>query len=142
MAASLLSSGGRPDVRTDHLGVIVKTGRSKHKFARTLTMVYDKEKEGLLAAEKTYKLLQDTKKVIDMSISGLRRLYRIFYDAMASADISSWSSARSDARLGRWKKHVDAQTRSRSRIGRECCSLIGCRCSIGNGASFKKWRSS
>ena len=81
-------TGGRPDVRTDHLGVIVKTGRSKHKFARTLTMVYDKEKEGLLAAEKTYKLLQDTKKVIDMSISGLRRLYRIFYDAMASADIS------------------------------------------------------
>ena len=46
---------------------------------------------------------------------------------MASADISSWRRKTQDLDDG---KHVDAQTRSRSRIGRECCSLIGCRCRL------------
>ena len=76
--------------RTDHLGLPLPTGsnRQKFKYARTYTIMYDSEKEHDLREEKQWQLLKDTKKVMDMSLDGLHRLYMLFFETVKSPEQS------------------------------------------------------
>lgn len=75
--------------RTDHLGLPLRgMNRQRYKYARTYTIMYDAEKEKDIIIEKQYKLLLDAKKVLDMSIKGLRRLFRIFYHSVNNTEQS------------------------------------------------------
>lgn len=75
--------------RIDHLGIPLKAmSRQRYKYSRTFTIMYDAEKEKDIMIEKQYRLLQDSKKVLDMSISGLRRLFRIFYHSVQNVEQS------------------------------------------------------
>ena len=76
--------------RTDHLGLPLPSGsnRQKFKYARTYTIMYDSEKEHDLREEKQWQLLKDTKKVMDMSLEGLHRLYMLFFETVKSPEQS------------------------------------------------------
>jgi len=74
--------------RLDHLGLPVRSmGRQRYKYARTFTIMYDNhEREGDVNAEKQYKLLMDSRKVLDVSIAGLRRLHKVFFASAPNAE--------------------------------------------------------
>lgn len=59
--------------RTNHLGLPINAaaGRQRYRYARTYTIVYDPESEGNFQTEKQWQLLQDTRKVMDLSSTGL-----------------------------------------------------------------------
>lgn len=77
------------NVKLDHLGIPMKARTTnKFRYARTYTILYGTQKQRSIAAEKQYALLQDTRKVMDCSLAGLRRLFAIFNDASKSLEES------------------------------------------------------
>ncbi len=87
-----VSSLGKPLQRrptVDHLGLPLSTSnKQKFKYARTYTIMYDQEKERDLKEEKQWVLLKDTKKVMDMSMGGLARLFALFQQVARGAEQS------------------------------------------------------
>lgn len=78
-ATSLASLRGVVSVRTDHLGVPLRSLlRQRYRFARTYTVIYDSGKVEDKDAEKQWRLLQDSRRLMDSSVDGLRRLLGLF----------------------------------------------------------------
>ena len=68
-----------PKVKLDHLGKPLKEGKQRYRYARTCTIVYDGAGSAeSAAAEKTWRLLQDARRALDLSAGGLQALFRIF----------------------------------------------------------------
>ena len=75
--------------RVNHLGVPLHSGSLKkyYKYQRTATLVYGggtREITERESAMRVWRLLMDTKPVIDQTLVGLRRLFDIFVDAEAT----------------------------------------------------------
>jgi Ca2+-binding EF-hand superfamily protein len=67
-----------PKVKLDHLGKPLKEGKQRYRYARTCTIVYDGAGSAESAAkEKTWRLLQDARRALDLSGAGLDALFRI-----------------------------------------------------------------
>ena len=77
-------------MKLDHLGKVVKTGgRQRYRYARTYTVVYDGNgTEETAAAEKTYRLLLDTARAINLRTAGLTNLFHIMQNAAPSSEHS------------------------------------------------------
>ena len=75
------SSSGSPlkraKLRLDHLGQPIQMKGSHHyRYTRTYTMIYDGAgSQDRAAAEKTWRLLLDAQRSVDLSSGGLQRLY-------------------------------------------------------------------
>ena len=63
-------------VKLDHLGKKLVEGKQRYRYARTCTIVYDGAGSAeSAAAEKTWRLLQDARRALDLSSAGLQALF-------------------------------------------------------------------
>jgi hypothetical protein len=75
--------------RIDHLGIPFRvTKKQKFKYSRTFTIMYDSQKEQSLIDEKLYRVLQDARKLMDSSLSGLRQLHNLFLESVPNVEQS------------------------------------------------------